>query len=142
MTRPHVMTPARRIALRKAQLASARARRGNRQVTLYHYTTARRAKKIIAQQRLRPSRNPLAIGNKKDQIYFTRRRSQFYQKAFLPKGKKNTTVTVKVPLKHIQRDPNDAWFQTHPWVKASGYKPANAYMVHKRHLTGRKIKVL
>jgi hypothetical protein len=142
MAKKHVMTPARKAALRKAQLASARARRRNRQVTLYHYTTPRRAKKIIVQQQLKPSRNPLAIGNKKGQIYFTRRRSNFYKKAFRPLNKPSAVVTVKVPLKHVQRDPNDAWFLTHDWTKASGYKPANAYMVHKRHLTGRKIKVL
>ena len=140
MARRHVMTAARKRALRKAQLASARKRR---LVTVYHYTTQRRAKKIIAQQRLRPSRNPLSIGNKKGQVYFTRRRSRFYQTAFMPAWKKNATVTMRVPAKYVKRDPNDAFFlKTADWKKATGYHPANAYMVDQKHLVGRKIRAL
>lgn len=137
MARKHVMTAARKRALRKAQLASARNRK---HVTLYHYTTQKRAGKIIAQQRLRPSRNIFSIGNRKDQVYFTRRRSLFYQTAFTPASRRNSAVTVRVPQRYVKRDPNDLAFLKNDWKKATGYTPAHAYMVDQKYLQGRKIR--
>src|ERR1700759_2645507 len=105
------MTPARAAALRKAQLASAAKRRKN--VTLYHYTTPRRARKIVKQQRFKPSH--FAPGNKKHAVYFTKSKSQFYKNHFRPLGRKSAVVSVRVPKSYVRRDVNDKFFR--PYVR-------------------------
>ena len=136
MARVHVMTPARRAALRKAQLASAAKRR---HVTLYHYTTPRRAAKIVKQQRFKTSR--FGPGNTRGSVYFTRRPSNFYKNEFRPLGRKSAVVTTRVAARHVSADPNDVWFR--PLAsKTAKHKPARAYMVNKKKLHGAKIRSL
>lgn len=136
MARPHVMTPARRAALRKAQLASAAKRR---HVTVYHYTSPRKARKIVGQQRFKTAR--FAPGNVKGNVYVTKRRSNFYKNEFRPLGRKSAVVTTRVAARHVSADPNDVWFR--PLAsKTSKHKPARAYMVPTKHIHGSRIKHL
>ena len=128
------MTPARRAALRKAQLASARKRK---KVTVYHYTSPRKAAKIVKQQQFKTHSGIRGPGNVKNHVYGTRRRSRFYENEF--RRKKAVAVKFKVPAHAVQRDKNDVWFKERVEMFGSKHKPANAYMVDKAHLKGAKI---
>lgn len=135
----HVMTPARKAALRKAQLASARNRK---HVTVIHYTSPRKARKIVKQQKFKTHSGLRAPGNKKNMVYGTRRRSRFYKHEFRSLGRKSAAVTFKVAGKHVKADPNDVWFQKHPMVTSAKHKPAKAVMVSAHAVHGRKISHL
>ena len=132
------MTPKRRAALRKAQLASARNRK---HVTVYHYTSPRRAKKIVSQQKFKTHSGLRAPGNKKNHVYVTRRRSRFYANEFRPLGRKSAVVSFRVPAKHVKNDPNDEWFRPHA-SKYATHRPAKAYMVPSQAVNGRKIRAI
>lgn len=130
------MTPARRAALRKAQLASARKRK---KVTVYHYTSPRKAKKIVRQQKFKTHSGLRGPGNKKNNVYGTRRQSNFYKHEFRPLGRKSAVVKFRVPAHAVHRDANDKFFQPYIARAGSKYKPANAYSVDKKHIVGAKI---
>lgn len=148
--RRYVMTPARRAALRKAQLASARKRRrrssrSQKEVTLYHYTTAQNAQRIERTGRFKTQgyfRRHKFRGapRARNQVYFLKRRSRPYQNA-VGEAFRNAPlglVTVKVPTKYIKSDPNDKTWRPQ-YQQTWGKKFPRSYMVNKKDLYGRRI---
>jgi hypothetical protein len=138
----YVMTPARRAALRKAQLTSARKRHANRMVTVYHYTSPHAARSIIRQQTLRPSRVHRYPRSDTTLVYVLRRKSKYYDKTF-PKSaitRKSALIKTRVPLSSVMRDPDDARFMTTKMATRAKYKPAKAYAVKREDIFGRKLE--